>query len=309
MMVMSSCVLAGVLLVAQPGTGSAADSSDYKLLERCVVSLIDHVELPAQEAGVLAELNAKEGMLVKEGDVLGKVDDKQTLVKKKAAEFRLAVAHEKATNDANVRVAKKIIELYEAEYAEAKAINDRVKNAISEKELRRQFVQWEKATLDAVAADMEFKILGLEKSVVEAELEATEQELERRLLIAPFDGVVETLFKFQSEWVQPGDPVLFIQRMDKLRIVGFLNVDEYAPRRVQGARVQIIADLEGDRLENFEGQIDGLSSSVEANGDYRIWAEVENRTTAGGTNWMLRPGAEVEMRIYVAPSGVASVSQ
>jgi hypothetical protein len=73
----------------------------------------------------------------------------------------LAVAEEKATNDAEVQVARKLIDLAKAEYEESLAINKRSPGTIPETTLRRQRVTWEKAVLDALAAEMTFKIAGL----------------------------------------------------------------------------------------------------------------------------------------------------
>jgi multidrug resistance efflux pump len=297
------CLLAAVLLAGQngltpDGPGTQANSSSYDSFDRCLVSLIDRVELPAEEAGVLTRLEVQEGMLIQTGQVLGTVDDSETLIKKKAAEYRLAVAQEKATNDAQLQVARKLIELAEAEYNESVQINIDVPGSVPSQRIRRQKVQWEKAELDYVAAQMEFKIAGLERDVAQAEVEAIENELDQRNLKAPFNGVIVQKLKHEREWVQPGDPVLAVIRMDRLRVETFLNTDTYAPEEVGGTRVEVIADLKGAQEAVFEGKIDHVSSTVEANGDYRVWAEVDNRPTKAGDRWLLLPGAEAEMRIY-----------
>jgi macrolide-specific efflux system membrane fusion protein len=288
---------ASVLLAAQPAGERITTSRDYTLLSHCVVSLIGHVELPAQEEGILKELNVEEGELVTDGQVLGTIDDTDVQVAKRAAELKRDIAKEKADSDAEVQVAKKLIEVYRAEYDESIAINKAGRGAvIPVTTVRRQLVQWEKAELDAVVTEMNDKIADLEHKVAQVELETVENELKRRTIKAPFDGVVVQLYHQESEWLQPGEPVLRVVRMDRLRVEGFLNADEYAPEEIQNARVEIRVNLVG-RQETFEGKIDYVSPLVEATGDYRVWAEVDNKPGRGGYPWLLRPGSEAEMLI------------
>lgn len=303
----SAVVLASLLSMTQfgPNDGSAARPTVAKL-PHCIVSLIDHVNLPARQPGVLKELKAKEGMIVNEEDFLGKVDDQDALLRKKAAEHRLAVAKEKATNDAELKAAQKIIEVAKAEYEESVAINKRSPGTIPETQMRRQFLQWERSVLDAVVAEMNIEVAKLEQQVTEAELQAVENELERVRLLAPFSGVVVQLYRQQSEWVQPGDPVVRVVRMDRLRVEGFLNSEDFAPEEVLGAPVTINVALAGGRKAQLKGTVDYVSPLVEASGDYRVWCEVDNRPRQDYP-WLLRPGIEAEMIIQLKTSaGVAS---
>lgn len=292
----TALLAASVLLAAQPA-GEGITTGRYARLSHCVVSLIDHVELPAQEEGILKELNVKEGELVKADQIVGKIEDADAQARKKATEFKIAVAYEKATNRSEVEVAYKIIDLAAAEYDESVAINKRSPGSIPEQQLRRQRVQKDKAVLDANVADMNFKIAGLDHEVAKVDLEAVKNELERRTIRAPFDGVVVQLYRQKSEWLQPGEPVLRVVRMDRLRVEGFLNADEYAPEQIQNARVVIKVNLVDGQEATFEGKMDFVSPLVEATGDYRVWAEVENRPGRGGYPWLLRPGSEAEMLI------------
>ena len=298
--------LASVALVGQAGRTPSAERPSEAHLPHCVVSMIDHVDLPAEEEGILRELMAKEGMEVREGQVLGQLDLTNTLVRMKAAEARLAVAKEKATNDANLKVARKLIELSRAEYEESLAINRRSGGTIPETQLRRQRVTMEKAELDAEAAEMEFRIAGLELSEAEASVEAVENELERRELKAPFDGVVLTLYRQRSEWVRPGEPILRVVRMDRLRVEAFLPSDRYAPEEIDGANAEIRVPLVGGQQRTLAAQVDYVSPIVEASGNFRIWAEVDNPPGPGGYRWLLRPGAEAEMIISLKPTQVAA---
>jgi macrolide-specific efflux system membrane fusion protein len=294
----AALLLAGaVTAAAQPAVRSTDPDSNVLVLEHCVISMIDHVELPAEEEGLLSELGAKEEDVVSAGQGLGQLDLTDALVRKKAAQSRLDVATEKATNDAMVQVQRKLIELYKAEYEESVAINKRAPGTIAPTQLRRQLVTWEKAVLDTVAEEMNFKIAGLEKIEAEAQVDAVDNELQRRSIKAPFDGVVVKLYRQQNEWVKPGEPILRVVRMDRLRVEGFVSAQKVAPEQILGAEVKIVLELVGDDQEILTAKIDNVSSLVEASGSFRIWAEVDNRPGRGGYKWLMRPGAEATMII------------
>jgi multidrug efflux pump subunit AcrA (membrane-fusion protein) len=290
-------LIANLILAAQPSNPSRAPDAAVLELPSCLVSLIDEVSLPAQEAGVLQEIVAKEGVRFKAGDVLGKVDETETLLRQKAAKYKLDVADEKATNRAPVDLARKVIEMYKAEYDESIAINERSAGAIPPTQLRKQRVYWEKGASDYIVAEMDFKIAGLERNVTEAELEAVANELERRTLRAPFNGVVVEMYRRQSEWVQPGEPVLRFVRMDRLRIEGFVDAREVSPGQVDGAIVEITVTLPGDLQEKMSGTISYVNPEVGSNREYRVWAEVDNPPGHGGYPWLLRPGTTAGMVI------------
>lgn len=298
---MTMLLIANLILAAQPV--DRAPNATVLELPSCLISLIDEVSLPAQEAGVLQEIVAKEGIRFNAGDVLGKVDETETKLRQKAAKFKLDVASEKATNDAEVKVQQAIIELAKAEYEESIAINkDSGGSAIPPTQLRRQRVQWTKAALDCVAAEMLLKVAGLERNVSAAELEAVDNELERRTLRAPFDGVVVEMFRRQSEWVQPGEPVLKFVRMDRVRIEAFVDAREVSPGQVAGAAVEISVSLPGGVPEKkLPGKISYVNPVVGSIGQYRVWAEVDNLPGRGDYPWLLRPGTTAGMKITLNP--------
>jgi multidrug efflux pump subunit AcrA (membrane-fusion protein) len=288
--------IAAVVAAAQPSGASALPSRDLILLDHCVISLIDHVELPAEEEGKISELLVKDEAVVTKGQVLGQLDVTDTLTAKKVAQSRLAVAEENATNDAEVQVARKLIDLAKAEYEESLAINKRSPGTIPETTLRRQRVTWEKAVLDTLAAEMTFKINGLKREEEVAQLEAVDNRLNRRTIKAPFDGVVVKVHRQQNEWVKAGEPIMRVVRMDRLRVEGFVNADTVGPDQLKNAEVKIVLDLAGDDEELLTARILEVSSIVEAS-RYRIWTEVDNQPGRGGYKWLLRPGAEAKMVI------------
>ncbi len=72
---------------------SAAAASDEPIeVDQALVTLIEQVDVPAREAGVLATVNVREGQLVAVNDPLANLDDTQAQLAKKKAEIELDVA-------------------------------------------------------------------------------------------------------------------------------------------------------------------------------------------------------------------------
>ena len=112
---------------------------------------------------------------------------------------------------------------------------------------------------------------------------------------APIDGIVVELFKHAGEWVEPGQPVLRMVRMDRLRVEGFLRADKLAPNEVLGKPVTIRVRLVRDKTVELKSRISFVSPLVEGSGEYRVWADISNQIANG--HWLIRPGLLAEMTI------------
>ena len=53
-----------------------------------------------------------------------------------------------------------------------------------------------------------------------------------------------------------------------------------------------------EREESFKGRIVFVSPLVEPGGDFRVWAEVENRQAKESVEWLLRAGQTATMTIH-----------
>ncbi len=264
-------------------------------LPHCLVSLIEEVQVPAQEAGVLETVAVKEGQQVKAGELLAKIDDTRAQMQLKVAGFKLEVAKEEATNSIHVRYANAAAKVSESEYLQGVEANRKVSGTVPQAELRRLLLTHRRTILEIEQAEMSLRIAGLEAQVSRAEVDAAQENLQRRRITSPLDAVVVELYRHAGEWVQPGDPVMHLAQVNRLRIEGFLNADKVDPGEVAGRPVTVRVQLAHERTEQFTGKIVFVSPLVQAGGEYQIWAEVENRQHNG--QWVLRPGLSAEMTI------------
>lgn len=269
------------------------------LIPKVQITTLEEVQIPAQEAGVVSMLEAREGMFVDAGQEIGRLDESQARLLHKQASREYAAARRQAENDINVQYAAKARDVSRSEFANAEDANQRVGGTITSSEMRRLKLAVDKAELQVEQAREDKLLAEATMGVKEVAIEMAEKKLERHILRAPLRGVVVEVFKRRGEWVDPGQPVVRVLRTDWLRAQGFLNVRDFGPELL-GMPVSVVVDFPGGRREEFRGKIRFVSPEVEpVSGDFRFWAEVENR------GLLLRPGLAGAMAIQLPPARAA----
>lgn len=299
-----------VAAAAQPSpsaSGPARGSSNVAVINDALVTLIEDPEVSAQEPGLLVEVAVREGAMVKAGDVLARIDDSQAQSAKEIADFEQQAATEKANNDVEVRYAVAATEVANAEYEKALQSERRVRSSIGEAELNRLKLTAKRSELQIEQAEVQRVIDGLTAKTKGAEAKAAERNIERRLIKAPIDGIVVSVNAQVGEWVQPGDIVIHVIRVDKLRVEGYANVAQYSAAELRGkpVRVQVKVDENREPVV-FEGVVTFVDPRVQLGGDYRVFAEVANRQENG--EWLLRSGLNATMAIDTAAQSATAAA-
>ena len=90
--------------------------------------------------------------------------------------------------------------------------------------------------------------------------------------------------------------------MDRLRIEGFVTIQQQLPQLLMGRPITVTYAIDdptggqqGKKVFTFSGKIQFVSNKVEAGGEYKVWAEVENQQYKG--QWILRPGITLDMSV------------
>ena len=268
------------------------------VLQQCTVSLIEEVQIPAQEAGVLAKVNTHEGEQVTPRDLLAQMDDTQAIVHRKAAYGDYMAAKQHAENDINVRFSKAAYEVALSEYQKAAEANAKAKGSFSEVELDNKRLAAQKAKLQIEQSEVDQKVAKYTAETKAAEVENADATIVRRQIKSPIEeGIVVSINRHAGEWLQAGEPVLRVVRMDRLWVEGWVNSAEFGPNEISNKPADIDIELAKSRHAKFTGKIVFVSPLIEAGGEYRIKAEVENRRENG--EWVLRPGHTATMMIHL----------
>jgi len=140
-----------------------------------------------------------------------------------------------------------------------------------------------KAKSDQFTEDL--KLQSLQKS-----LQMEKLHLERRKIRAPFTGVIVERMRTSGEWVEPGQPILRLVRLNQLYAEGHLSAASL--RDVKRGTKVLVRLKSPDGVIDETGKIVFVSPEIEAvNQQVTVRAEVEN------ADRQLNPGQTAQMWI------------
>ncbi len=128
----------------------------------------------------------------------------------------------------------------------------------------------------------------IESAAVQRDLAA--HQLSRRILVAPYAGVITSIDRQPGEWVEPGTVICTLVQMDRLRVEGFVSV-QTLPADLKGSSVQIHFP-QNPELAQVEGVVTFVSMEVDpVNQQVRFRADFDNPALR------IRPGLPAVLRI------------
>ncbi len=279
------------VLLAVPASGAEAKGAGSIPVSSMLLKLVEQVDVPARETGVLASVEAREGQLVRQGNLLAQIDDTEAKIAEEQAKIDIEIARASASNDVNLRFAKKSVEVARAELRRSDESNEKYPRSVSESEVDRLRLLVEKSNLEVEQAEHEYAVAKLMLQAKEGEYRLAQQKAQRHQVPAPLDGIVVQVYRHRGEWVKPGESVVRILRMDRLRAEGFVKA-ELAGQHLMGRAVRLVLNRPGSPPWVLSGKIVFLDPEIDpVTHQVRIWAEVENK------DLRLSPGMQADMTI------------
>jgi macrolide-specific efflux system membrane fusion protein len=286
--------LASATFVLAALATAAAPAAEPVEVPNMVIRLVEQVDAPARETGALAVLNVSEGQLVAAGTLLAQVEDREANLAVERTKIELEVARRNAENDINIRFARKSCAVARAELQRCVDSVKKSPMSVSDSEMDRLRLLVEKASLEIEQAQRDFASAASTRQIKENECKVAQEKLDRHRISAPIAGVVVRAYRNRGEWVKPGDPVVRILRLDRLRAEGFLKARDVTPD-LQGRAVKLAVDLPNDPGHEFPGKITFVDPEVDpVNSQVRVWVEVQNQ------DLRLRPGMQAKMVVTPA---------
>src|SRR5262245_19898950 len=280
--------MCAIQLVFAAFLGSSPTSVE---IPSAVIKVSEEVGVPARDAGVLAKIEVKEGQLVEEGDCVVRLLDTDVRLAAERARLEAEIALRKFRNDVDLRYAKKSTEVAKAELARSLDTNEKYPKTVSNSELDRQRLLVDQGELQIEKAEHEREVAGLTRQIHESEHKIASEQLERRTILAPLRGMIVEVLRRRGEWVQPGDTVVRIVRLDKLKAEGFLPA-KHAGLDLVGSKARLKVVSADNKPMEFTGHVVFVNPEIDPlNSQVRVWAEVEN------PDLKLRPGMHATLTI------------
>lgn len=281
-----------IILLASLWAMGGPDSGDLAV-ESVLVTLHQKADVSSVEGGVIASVAVREGQQVQQGDCLVALDDRVERLAQDRAEIEYQLAQMRAASDVTVQVAQKTADVAAAELKRAEDAAQRFKKSVSDTELDQLRRAADRATLEVQQAKDDLAMTQLSLRLKENDLEAARLAVDRRKIIAPFDGTVVMLNGWTGEWVEPGQVVFRVVTTSVVRVEGFVDA-----RKIDAAwagRTVTVSPLDHPQ-SRFAGKLEFVSPEVDpVNGQVRVWAVVDN------PEGLLRPGFRASMVIHARP--------
>lgn len=230
-----------------------------------VVKGVIEIDLKFPVAGVVKSFNFKEGELVKKGELLAMLDQKDSLLKVSYNESRLKAA------ETALEAAQRKLEIHEDLYRIGAIIEAR----LQEVRLERDNARYQMETL-------------------RAELDSARAELDKTVLYAPQEGVIGVKEVEASEFITPTDRVCTLIDIHEVHIdVGVIERDINKVALGQGASVTVDAYP----TTEFWGVVDNIFPVVEG-GSRTLTAKV--RVPNSNQSGLLLPGMFARVNVNLA---------
>jgi macrolide-specific efflux system membrane fusion protein len=270
------------------GTGAEAANDESQRIQQVFLKIFEQIEVPARDAGVLTELKVREGQIVSEGELLARVDDSRVRLVVDRTLILLDQARRLASNDLSVKLAGLKQRVARMELNRALESNARFASSVSQTEIDRLTLVAETADLELSQSEFELEEAQHTVLLRESEFASAENEMNRRRITAPFKGTVIEILRRRGEWVEPGQGVVRLIGMSKLRAEGLVDKSIGTPELV-GKPVDFIVEIAGAEVR-AAGTIVFVSPEVEpVLGRVAIWAEIDN------AGLRLRPGLKGDL--------------
>lgn len=283
-------------LVIMLAAGGVPDQASPTLIVPSVLlSPVEEADIAAKESGPITTLKPRRGQTVEANDILAQVDDAEAILASERAEIELDIAREQAANDVSIRHARKTLEVSRADLARALGAVEQYPQSISDREMARLRLTVERDTLAIEQSEYEHRILQAGLRVKENELKLAMLRADRRTIAAPFAGIVAEVVRSRGEWVEPGDTVVRLLRIDRLRAEGFVEA-RHANSGLVGRAVELSLRRADGTTGSYQGEVVFVSPEVDpVNGQVLVWAEIEN------SDLTLRPGLKAALTINGTP--------
>lgn len=293
-MLIHSLLTTMALVLAPPDRAIVSPSE--AVIDNCELASIQDLPVPASDAGVLVSLAVEAGVPVKKDMELARIDDREAKAQYVVKDLDYQVARQKAESDYDVRYAEATADVAKAAYEKIVAANKGLKGTVTEIEILRARYEWKKADLGTEKNKEESKSNKLAATAKKAEAEAAKVSMERRVLRAPFDGVVVKIYTQVGEWAAPGDPVVQIVRVDRLRVYGNLDASKWTRGDIDGRKVTVDVTLPRGRNVTVPGKVVFVSPVVGVGLKLPVWAEIDTPMENGRP--LIYAGMQARMTIH-----------
>lgn len=164
----------------------------------------------------------------------------------------------------------------ESEQAEFERQNDRLQAQAEQAAATGHELRVERSSIEVEQAIAASKVQDLEVQLFWQQFQLAQLATERHQFRAPFEGVVAEVLRRTGDWVQAGDPIMRVIRLNRLSAEGFVSASEL-PQLRRHNEVALEIQVADGRSIKRKGQIVFISSEIDpVNNEVKFRIEFDN---------------------------------
>ncbi|MEJ8547264.1 efflux RND transporter periplasmic adaptor subunit [Brevibacillus borstelensis] len=275
-----------------------ADMAGTSAISNGKITAAEEIQVVSKLSGKVAQVNVKEGTVVKKGDILVTLEASDYLEQVKQAEAAMASAQARLHDtqagartqelqrlSSVVEQAKATLQVAENTANRMKALFD--SGAISQAEYEKTTLDLEKARTALEQAEAQYDltkegptsnavaVLQAEVSRLQSSLELAKNTYQNTMIQSPISGIVAKKNIDPGEMAQPGAPLLVLVNMDQVKVEASVPQERINQIKV-GAPVDVKVNSLGGKV--LKGTVEFVSPISDANSSsFPIKVIVDNK--------------------------------
>jgi RND family efflux transporter MFP subunit len=205
-------LLTGSVVMSQTPALRTPSATEFE----CVIEPQQIVKLASPVVGVIARLDVDRGDLVREGQIVGKIEDGVEAA-------TLALARARATNEYAAKSAEARVRFLRRKHGRMSELHTKSISSLA---------SLEEAEAEAQVAEQQLREAHLNRELANLDVAHAEEVLKQRTLRSPIDGVVIERLLVPGEYRNEQSPVLTLAQLDPLRVEVFVPTAHYGQIRV-----------------------------------------------------------------------------
>ena len=287
------CLLVPLAIWTFPAAGEEATGSFQ--IEQCSVAFLEEVDVPALESGPIIALNVELNDFVEQDQLLARLDDSQLQVQRRIADIKGTLLDRRLSSELEVELANMAYQDAKLTADADARLHQSSPGSVPQLKLQKSQLSLRRAELERERVDDQRREAELQLQVHRAETEFLDHRLRRLSVQSPLSGIVLETVKRRGEWVNQGETIATVARLDRLRVTAILNESQLSMRSAKGTPVAIHWQ-EGSQDVSLRGTITSLDPLLHREQRYRVHIDIENRKLENG--WLLLPGRDVRLTVY-----------
>lgn len=251
-------LIPGLLILASCG-GSAPEQSASGIFEA------SEILVSAEGSGRILALTAGEGLEIKAGEVVGEIDSKQLLLRKKQLQANAEALSNRVVDMAvqtapleqqiisSVEEQTRVMNLLKANATNQKALDDLTARISL---LRKQLA----AQQDSIRSGN--SSLLYEQQALQFQIDQLDDQIEKCRITAPGDGTVLATYLSPGELAAPGKPLFKMAQLDEMVFRAYLTADQLAEIYL-GQAVKVFADFASRGEIPYDGRVSWIAAEAE----------------------------------------------